>query len=109
VVETKPKISKNAGESSKRPKNGDLLSDIDYKVWCQVFILTFIRWVSQQDNPFEHNAKLGSKVMQQLWDNIFFDVPYIIIPSGPVYALVSRHFYSIYPNSFYAIDYTMYI
>jgi hypothetical protein len=109
VVETKPKISTNAGESSKRPKNGDLPSDIDYKVWRRVFIPTFIRWVSQQDNPFEHNPKLGCKVMQQLWDNIFFDVPYMIIPSGPVYALVSRHFYSLYSNSFYAIDRTTYI
>jgi len=109
VVETKPKISKNTGEPSKRPKNGDLPSDIDYKVWRRVFVPTFMRWVSQQDNPFEHNAKLASEVMQLIWDNIFPDVPYMIIPSGPVYVLVSHHFYSLYSNSLHAIDCTTYI
>jgi len=96
VVETKPKISKNTRESSKRAKNSDLPSDIDFKIWRRVFIPTFMRWVSQQDNPFEHNTKLGCEVMQQIWDAIFPDVPYTIIPSGPVHALVSRYFYSLY-------------
>jgi hypothetical protein len=96
VVETKPKISKNTGESSKRAKNSDLPSDIDFKIWRRVFVPTFMRWVSQQDNPFEHNTKLGCEVMQQIWDTIFPDVPYTIIPSGPVHALVSRYFYGLY-------------
>src|ERR1700683_2168678 len=96
VVETKPKISKNTGEPSKRPKNGDLPSNIDFKIWCRVFVPTFMRWVSQQENPFEHNAKLGCEVMQQIWDAIFPDVPYMIIQSGPVHALVSHYFYSLY-------------
>jgi hypothetical protein len=65
--------------------------------------------MSQQDNPFEHNAKLASEVMQLLWDDIFSDVPYMITPSGPVYVLVSCHFYSLYSNSFHAIDWTTYI
>ena len=34
--------------------------------------------------------------MQQIWDAIFPDVPYMIIQSGPVHALVSRYFYSLY-------------
>lgn len=90
VVETKPKISKNTGESSKRAKNSDLPSDIDFKIWRRVFVPTFMRWVSQQDNPFEHNTKLGCEVMQQIWDDIFPDVPYTIIPSGPVHALTAQ-------------------
>ncbi|KIM86487.1 hypothetical protein PILCRDRAFT_4965 [Piloderma croceum F 1598] len=90
VVETKPKISKNTGESSKRAKNSDLPSEIDFKIWRRVFVPMFMRWVSQQDNPFEHNTKLGCEVMQQIWDAIFPDVPYTIIPSGPVHALTAQ-------------------
>jgi len=93
VVETKPKNSKTAGESSKRPKNGDIPSDIDFQMWHRVFVPTFMRWVSQQSNPFEHNPKLGCETMQKIWDALFPDVPYMIIQSGPVYALVSHHFY----------------
>lgn len=32
MVKTEPKISKNTGESSKRAKNSDLPSDIDFKI-----------------------------------------------------------------------------
>jgi hypothetical protein len=96
VVETKPKISKNNGEPSKRHKNGDLPSDIDIKIWRRVFIPTFLRWVSQQENPFEHNGKLTCEVMQKIWDAIFSDVPYMIIQSGPVYTLVNCYFYGSY-------------
>lgn len=93
MAESKPMMSKNTGESSKRPKNGDLPSDIDFKTWRRVFVPTFIRWVSQQDNPFEHNAKRACEIMQIIWDAIFGDVPYMIIQSGPVYILVSIYFF----------------
>ena len=97
VVETKPKIEKTGGESStsssKRPKNSDLPRDIDFKVWRRVFVPTFMRWVSKQDNPFEHNPKLGCSAMQKIWDTIFPDVPCMITQSCAVYGLVSHHFY----------------
>jgi hypothetical protein len=106
VVETKPMMSKNTGESSKRPKNGDLPSDIDFRTWRRVFVPTFIRWVSQQVNPFEHNAKLTCETMQIIWDAIFADVPYMIIQSGPVYTLVGVYFYYLYFPSFHITDCT---
>jgi hypothetical protein len=96
VVEAKPKIEKATGESStiKRFKNGDLPNGIDFKVWRRVFVPTFMRWVSQQDNPFEHNPKIGCNVMQRIWDSVFSDVPCTITQSSAVYALVSHNFYT---------------
>ena len=96
VVETKPKIAKATSESStsKRFRNGDLPSGIDSKVWRRIFVPTFMRWVSQQDNPFEHNPKLGCNAMQKIWDSVFSDVPYTITQSSSVYGLVSHNFYT---------------
>ena len=108
VVETKPKFEKtseSSTSSSKRPKNSDLPKGIDLKVWRRVFVPTFMRWVSQQENPFEHNVKLGCSAMQKIWDSIFHDVPCTITQSSPVYGLVSRDFYPIlYSTSSYMID-----
>lgn len=111
MVETKPMImmSKNTGESSKRPKNGDLPNDIEFKTWRRAFVPTYIRRVSQHDNPFEHNAKLACEIMQIIWDDIFADVPYMIIQSGPVYALVGVYFYCLYSPSFHVTDCTTYL
>jgi len=74
---------------SKKPKNGDLPDGIDYKTWRRVFVPTFMRWVSQQDNPFEHNPKRTCEVMQIIWDALFPDIDHTITPSSPVYLLVS--------------------
>jgi hypothetical protein len=109
VVDLKPKIEKtgeSSTSSSKRPKNADLPGGIDFKVWRRVFVPTFMRWVSQQDNPFEHNPKLGCSAMQKIWDSIFSDVPYTITQSCSVYALVSHDFYLIiYSASSHMIDF----
>ena len=85
VVEMKLKT----GEPSKKPKNGDLPDGIDYKVWRHIFVPTFMKWVSQQDNPFEHNPKCSCEAMQNIWDALFDEVPYMVVPSSAVYALVS--------------------
>jgi hypothetical protein len=53
-----------------------------------------MRWISQQENPFEHNPKLACNVMQTIWNDIFPDAPHTIIQSGPVYGLASRNFMS---------------
>jgi hypothetical protein len=102
-------MSNNTGESSKRPKNGDLPSDIDFKTWHQVFVPTFIQWVSQQVNPFKHNAKLACETMQIIWDTISVNVPYMIIQSSPVYTLVGVYFYYFYFPSFHITDCTTYL
>ena len=109
MVKTKPMMSKNTRESSKRPKNSDLPSDIDFKTWCQIFVPTFIQWVSQQVNPFKHNAKLACKTMEIIWDAISVDMPYMIIQSDPIYALVGVYFYYLYFPSFHITDCTMYL
>lgn len=107
-VLTKSKIGKtseSSTSSSKRPKNSDLPGDIDFKIWCCVFVPTFMQWISQQDNPFKHNAKLGCSAMQKIWDSIFLEVPYMITQSCTVYGLVSHDFYPIiYSTSSHMID-----
>ena len=77
-------------EPSKKPKSGDLPDDIDYKVWHQIFVPTFMKWVSQQDSPFEHNPKLACEMMQKIWDALFDEVPHTVVQSSPIYALVSN-------------------
>ena len=95
-----------SGEPSKKPKNGDLPNGIDYKVWCQVFVPTFMKWVSQQDSPFKHNARLTCEVMQKIWDALFDEVPHVVVQSSPVYALVSNNF-NIMETSIYSASQTV--
>ncbi|KAF8218848.1 hypothetical protein L208DRAFT_1419320 [Tricholoma matsutake] len=44
--------------------------------------------ISQQDNPFEHNVKVGCAAMQKIWDVLFSEAPHRIIQSSAVYQLV---------------------
>src|SRR5882724_6430197 len=85
-------MKSKTGEPSKKPKYGDLPDGIDYKVWCQVFIPTFMKWVSRKDSPFKHNPKHSCEVMQSIWAVLFDDIPHIVVQSSPVYTLVSNHF-----------------
>ena len=85
-------MKSKTGEPSKKPKTGDLPDGINYKVWHQVFVPMFMKWVSRQDSPFEHNLKCSCEVMQSIWGVLFDDIPHIVVQSSPVYILVSNHF-----------------
>ena len=88
MTETKPKVT----DANKKFKNEDLPHKIYRKVWHRVFVLTFMMHVTQQDNPFENNIKVGCAVMQKIWDKVFSEMPHKIVHSSPVYQLVSVDF-----------------
>ncbi|KAF8227755.1 hypothetical protein L208DRAFT_1404998 [Tricholoma matsutake] len=46
--------------------------------------------VSWQDNPFEHNVKVGCAAMQKIWDVLFSEAPHRIIQSSAVYQLTMK-------------------
>jgi hypothetical protein len=75
-------------EANKKYKNQDLPQDIDRHVWRRVFVPTFMMHVARQDNPFEHNVKVGCAAMQKIWDEVFSETNYNVVYSGPVYQLV---------------------
>ena len=88
MIKTKPKVM----DTNKKFKNEDLPHEIDCKVWCCVFVLTFIMHVTQQDNAFENNIKVGCAITQKIWDKVFSETPHKIVHSSPVYQLVSVEF-----------------
>ncbi|KAF8230824.1 hypothetical protein L208DRAFT_1399990 [Tricholoma matsutake] len=49
----------------------------------------FMMHVSRQDNPFEHNVKVGCAAMQKIWDALF-KAPHRIIQSSAVYQLTMQ-------------------
>ncbi|KAI0248045.1 hypothetical protein BJV78DRAFT_850438 [Lactifluus subvellereus] len=102
VVITKPKT----GAPYKKHRVGDLPNGIDFTVWSQVFVPTFMKWVSQQDTPFKLNPNLTCKVMQKIWDALFDEVPHMVVRSSPVYALVSNNF-KIMETSSYSVSQTV--
>jgi hypothetical protein len=72
-------------EGNKKFKNQDLPQEIDRHVWRRTFVPTFMMNVARQDNPFEHNVKIGCVVMQKIWDELLDETPYRIVHSSPVY------------------------
>lgn len=82
MTEKKPRAT------DKKFKNDDLPREIDRQVWRRVFVPTFMMHVARQDNPFEHNVKVGCAAMQKIWDGLFGGVSYKIIQSSAVYQLV---------------------
>ena len=78
-----------APEQAKKPNNNDLPAGIDQKLWRPVFISTYIQFVATQPNPWEIPAKLACEKMQLIWDAIFPNIEYTVIPTSAVYLLVS--------------------
>ena len=100
MTENKIKVTEN-----KKFKNKDLPRDINHQVWCCVFVSTFMMHITQQDNPFDHNVKVGCAAMQKIWDVVFSDVPYKIIQSSAVYQLVRINFQFMSFENIYITDY----
>jgi hypothetical protein len=84
MTKSKPRLA----DANKKVKNEDLPHGVDLQVWHRNFVPTFIMYIAQQDNLFEHNIKAVSGALQKIWDAIFSKIPHMIVPSSPVYRLV---------------------
>ncbi|KAG2337302.1 hypothetical protein BDR05DRAFT_895479, partial [Suillus weaverae] len=72
-----------------KPSNDDLPKGIDPKIWCHVFISTYIQYVATLANPWEVPAKLACEKMQVIWDAIFPHIGHTVTSLSSVYYIVS--------------------
>ena len=84
-IKAAPQVAKR----TKKPSNNDLPEGIDIKLWRPVFISTYMQYVGSLTNPWEVPVKKACKVMQQLWDELFPNIPYTVTSTSAVYIIVS--------------------
>jgi hypothetical protein len=71
--------------------NHDLPSGT-YKKWTNTFILSYFEYMGVQCNPFSVSSKEAASAMQDAWDVIQPDTPFVIEPCDCVFVLVSPCF-----------------
>ncbi|KAG2116988.1 uncharacterized protein F5147DRAFT_567354, partial [Suillus discolor] len=76
-------------ERAKKPSNDDLPEGINPKIWCRVFISTYIQYVATLANPWEVPAKLACEKMQVIWDAIFSHISHTVTSLSSVYYIVT--------------------
>jgi hypothetical protein len=59
-------------------------------LWHKTFIPTYIKYVSQQDDPWTVDDKAAKSAMQKIWHTVYKkSISYQITTDGPVFAVVS--------------------
>ncbi|KAG1908782.1 uncharacterized protein F5891DRAFT_937477, partial [Suillus fuscotomentosus] len=71
-----------------KPSNDNLPEGIDPKIWCHVFISSYIQYVVTLANPWEVPSKLACEKMQVIWDAIFPNIGHRVTSLSSVYYIV---------------------
>jgi hypothetical protein len=71
--------------------------------WRRIVIPTYLQYLASRDSDSDAwaaNDDEGISIQQRIWDFVYGDkVPHIITVQGPVFALVSVHFFLQVPSS----------
>ncbi|KAG1837629.1 hypothetical protein DFJ58DRAFT_734231 [Suillus subalutaceus] len=72
-------------ERTKKPGNNDLPDGVEQKLWCCVFVSTYMQYVATLANPWEVLPKLVCQKMQVIWDAIFPSILCTVMSMSTVY------------------------
>ncbi|KAG2337210.1 hypothetical protein BDR05DRAFT_1005226 [Suillus weaverae] len=81
---------KPAARQAKRTKkcgNNDLPDGVEQKLWCRVFVSTYMQYVATLANPWEVLPKLACQKMQVIWDTIFPSIPCTVTSMSIMYII----------------------
>ena len=74
--------------------NKDLLNGVHNKnCWHQKFIPTFLWWVAKQLDPWSLNDDNVINALQQIWDIVYSNIPYMVKQKGPIIVVVMYNFF----------------
>ncbi|KAG0705983.1 hypothetical protein DFH29DRAFT_1028190 [Suillus ampliporus] len=91
VKDSPGKPPAHQAEHTKKPGNNDLPDGVEPRLWCCVFVSTYMQYVATLANPWEVPPKLACQKLQVIWDTIFPNISCTVTSTSTVYLITVQH------------------